>query len=209
MPTLLTDLEQQRVGDAMEAAEEERRRWARTLHDDTLQALGALHMLLAAARRSRDPERLRAAVDEAVARIETGLKAPAPTADFLILAARTYGAARQPQKAEELLKRAIEVAPGRMGAYEVLGQFYVGQQRLDEAGKQYQQLVERNPTSVSANTMLGMIYEAQRHLSEAETQYQKVMALDPGAAVQHLLARTIGLLPPVVSRRQPRDDHRP
>ena len=70
MPTLLTDLEQQRVGDAMEAAEEERRRWARTLHDDTLQALGALRMLLAAGRRSRDPERLGAAVDEAVARIE-------------------------------------------------------------------------------------------------------------------------------------------
>ena len=70
MPALLTDLEQQRVGNAMQAAEEERRRWARTLHDDTLQALGALHMLLAAARRSNHPERLRAAVDEAVGRIE-------------------------------------------------------------------------------------------------------------------------------------------
>jgi signal transduction histidine kinase len=70
VPALLTDLEQQRVGDAMQAAEEERRRWARTLHDDTLQALGALHMLLAAARRSSDPDRLRAAVDEAIGRIE-------------------------------------------------------------------------------------------------------------------------------------------
>jgi signal transduction histidine kinase len=70
VPALLTDLEQQRVGHAMQAAEEERRRWARTLHDDTLQALGALHMLLAAARRSNHPERLPAAVDEAVSRIE-------------------------------------------------------------------------------------------------------------------------------------------
>ncbi len=70
MPALLTDLEQRRVGDAMQAAEEERRRWARTLHDDTLQGLGALHMLLAAARRSGHPERLRAAVDEAVGHIE-------------------------------------------------------------------------------------------------------------------------------------------
>ena len=69
MPALVTDLEQQR-GDAMHAAEEERRRWARTLHDDTLQGLGALHMLLAAARRSGHPERLRAAVDEAVDRID-------------------------------------------------------------------------------------------------------------------------------------------
>ena len=69
MPALATDLEQQR-GDAMRAAEEERRRWARTLHDDTLQGLGALRLLLAAARRSGHPERLRAAVDEAVDRID-------------------------------------------------------------------------------------------------------------------------------------------
>ena len=54
----------------MQAAEQERRRWARTLHDDTLQPLGALHMLLAAARRSSHPERLRTAVDEAIGRIE-------------------------------------------------------------------------------------------------------------------------------------------
>ena len=75
MPELPTDPgaatgEQQRVRDAMQAAEEERRRWARTLHDDTLQELGALLMLLAAARRSRHPEGLSAAVDEAVGRIE-------------------------------------------------------------------------------------------------------------------------------------------
>jgi signal transduction histidine kinase len=63
-------VEEQRLRDAMRAAEEERRRWARELHDDTLQALGGLRMMLAAARRSRDPVDLRSAVDEAVVRIE-------------------------------------------------------------------------------------------------------------------------------------------
>ena len=63
-------VEEQRLRDAMRAGEEERRRWARELHDETLQGLGGLRMLLAAARRSSDPERLRAAVDEAVGRIE-------------------------------------------------------------------------------------------------------------------------------------------
>jgi signal transduction histidine kinase len=63
-------VEEQRVRDAMRAAEEERRRWARELHDDTLQGLGGLRMLLMGATRSRDPERLRGAVGEAVARIE-------------------------------------------------------------------------------------------------------------------------------------------
>jgi signal transduction histidine kinase len=63
-------VEEQRLRDAMGAAEEERRRWARELHDETLQSLGGLRMLLSAARRGRDGEQLGAAVDEAVERIE-------------------------------------------------------------------------------------------------------------------------------------------
>jgi signal transduction histidine kinase len=55
-----------RLRRAIEAAEEERRRWARELHDETLQGLGALHLVLAHGRRSSDPVRLRAAVGEAL-----------------------------------------------------------------------------------------------------------------------------------------------
>lgn len=46
------------------AAEAERGRWARELHDETLQALGNLRLMLSGARRSADP----AALSEAVAR---------------------------------------------------------------------------------------------------------------------------------------------
>lgn len=63
-------VEEQRLRDAMRAAEEERRRWARELHDATLQGLGGLRMLLNAAARGSDPERLRAAVVEAIGRLE-------------------------------------------------------------------------------------------------------------------------------------------
>src|SRR5579884_3635934 len=48
------------------AREDERRRFARELHDDTLQALGALRVQLSSARRSDDVETLRAALDGAV-----------------------------------------------------------------------------------------------------------------------------------------------
>ncbi len=51
------------------AAEEERRRLARELHDETLQALGALRVLLTSARRSADVESLHAALDRAVAQL--------------------------------------------------------------------------------------------------------------------------------------------
>ena len=63
-------VEEQRLRDAMQAAEEERTRWARELHDETLQSLGALRLLLVSGRRSADPQRLRRSVDEAVERLE-------------------------------------------------------------------------------------------------------------------------------------------
>ena len=50
---------------SIRAAEEERGRWARELHDQTLQELGALRMLLSSARRA-SPERLAETVDDAV-----------------------------------------------------------------------------------------------------------------------------------------------
>jgi signal transduction histidine kinase len=54
---------------SLDAAERERRRWARELHDDTLQALGALRVLLASARRTADVELLHAALDRALAQL--------------------------------------------------------------------------------------------------------------------------------------------
>jgi signal transduction histidine kinase len=63
-------VEEQRLHDALDAAENERKRWARELHDDTLQGLGGLRMLLVAASRIDDPARLRVTVRDALGRIE-------------------------------------------------------------------------------------------------------------------------------------------
>ncbi|MEA2300311.1 MAG: hypothetical protein QOE44_846 [Solirubrobacteraceae bacterium] len=52
------------------ATDAERGRWARELHDETLQGLGALRLLLAGARRRGDAEQTGLAVDEAIERIE-------------------------------------------------------------------------------------------------------------------------------------------
>ena len=58
---------------AIEASEAERGRWARELHDETLQQLAGLRMLLAGARRSGDRERVDAAIETALERLTTGI----------------------------------------------------------------------------------------------------------------------------------------
>ncbi len=55
------EIERLRFG--MEARERERTRWAREIHDETVQGLGALRMKLATARDQSDQETLREAVD--------------------------------------------------------------------------------------------------------------------------------------------------
>jgi signal transduction histidine kinase len=56
----------ERARQRVAAAEAERGRWARELHDETLQALGNLRLMLATGRRSGDPTVLADAVDRAL-----------------------------------------------------------------------------------------------------------------------------------------------
>jgi signal transduction histidine kinase len=60
---------------SIEAQEQERRRWARELHDDTLQELAALKLLLGSLRRLEGPEARAAALDEATERVTAAIGA--------------------------------------------------------------------------------------------------------------------------------------
>ena len=55
------------------ASEAERRRWARELHDETLQELAGVRVLLSVARRSGDPARWRVAIDDTIELIGGGI----------------------------------------------------------------------------------------------------------------------------------------
>ncbi len=59
-------VERERLRRSLKAAEAERSRWARELHDDTLQGLGVLRVLLSNARRSEDVSALHGTLDGAV-----------------------------------------------------------------------------------------------------------------------------------------------
>jgi signal transduction histidine kinase len=58
---------------SLTASEEERRRWARELHDETLQEMAGLKVLLSGARRSDDVAMTRAAMDQSLEIISNGI----------------------------------------------------------------------------------------------------------------------------------------
>ena len=63
-----------RLRSSIAAAEAERARWARKLHDETLQILGGLRVLLSGTLRQADPSRSEAAIREAVQETERGIE---------------------------------------------------------------------------------------------------------------------------------------
>src|SRR5215218_8870848 len=67
-------VEADRLRKSLEAAEAERRRWARELHDETLQALGGLKVLLSSASRLDDAAAMREAMDQAVGHVASEIE---------------------------------------------------------------------------------------------------------------------------------------
>jgi signal transduction histidine kinase len=68
--TLAQSVQADRLRSSLAAADAERRRWARELHDETLQSLGGLRVLLSSALRRDDPQRAQEAMRTAVVQIE-------------------------------------------------------------------------------------------------------------------------------------------
>lgn len=66
-------LESERLELSIAASERERGRWARELHDETLQELGALKVMQQAALNSQDPDRMRTALEGASERVERAI----------------------------------------------------------------------------------------------------------------------------------------
>ena len=67
---LAQSVQADRLRSTLAAADAERRRWARELHDETLQGLGGLRLLLASALRQDDPARSQEAMRKGVEQIE-------------------------------------------------------------------------------------------------------------------------------------------
>jgi len=106
---------------SLEASELERSRWARELHDETLQQLGALRLSLSGAWRSGDRARIDTAIVEAIEHLKTGIGdlrslitdlRPAALDEFGIQAALETLVARVAQQSDLGIELEFDLANG-------------------------------------------------------------------------------------------------
>jgi serine/threonine protein kinase len=88
-------------------------------------------------------------------------------------------AEEQPDKAKELLLRAVELDPGSAQANYQLGLVYVKLNDFDNAKKTYQIVAELNPTSADAFFNLGYVHAVTKNYPKAEEMYKRVVELAP------------------------------
>jgi tetratricopeptide (TPR) repeat protein len=120
---------------------------------------------------------------DARSRVDARLAKTPNQPEVLVLAARTYATLGDPERAEQFLLKAIEVAPENLQAYGLLGQLYLGQNKLDQARERFSDLATRQPKPVGAETMVGMILQMQGKAAEAQKQYEKVLTMDARSPV--------------------------
>jgi Tfp pilus assembly protein PilF len=70
-----------------------------------------------------------------------------------------------------------------MQAFELLGQMYIREGRLDAARDQFETLASRDPRSLGPPTMIAMLLEAQQRRADAIRAYEAVLAEHPAAGV--------------------------
>jgi putative PEP-CTERM system TPR-repeat lipoprotein len=122
-------------------------------------------------------------VPAAVSRIETRLAANPKSAPLQFVAAETYAAARQTDRAEKALRDGIALDPNNMQAYFMLGQLLASEQRLEQALAEFEIVAARQPNQSGAPTMAGIILEMLGREEEARKRYEATVAAFPRAAV--------------------------
>lgn len=84
--------------------------------------------------------------------------------------------------AELSFRRAIELDPTDLGAYQSLASLMAQAGRLDETIKTYEKALESQPNSAPVNMTLGSLYESTGDNAKAMQFYEKAISIDPNLA---------------------------
>lgn len=84
-----------------------------------------------------------------------------------------------PEKAEGLLLKAVEVNPAGVKSHSKLGILYVQEKKYEDAIQQYKTVSQLDPERTDAFFNLGYLYAVKKKYPDAEKMYQKVVELKP------------------------------
>lgn len=118
----------------------------------------------------------------AISRVQARL-ASKPAAELHVLIARVYAANSQLDLAEGHLRRAIELKPTLLPAYQTLGHLYVRQGKMEQARREFDTLAAQHTDPVAPLTMAGMILQSQGKEHDARKRYAEALARNPRAWV--------------------------
>jgi tetratricopeptide (TPR) repeat protein len=119
----------------------------------------------------------------AIERVGARVTASPDDAAGWFLAAKAYAMVGDSAQSEKALRRTIELDPGRVQAFAMLGDLRAMSGKLDDALHQFQLWAEHDPKSVAAHTMVGLTLERLNRTQEARQVYEGVLAMDRHAAI--------------------------
>jgi len=122
---------------------------------------------------------VRAALDRLSAHLA---KSPSDAAAWF-LAGKAYVLTGDATQAERALLRTIQLDPGRVQAFALLGDLHAAHGKLDVALQQFQGWAAREPKSVAAHTMVGLTLERMNRIDEAKQVYERLLAMDRHASI--------------------------
>ncbi len=104
--------------------------------------------------------------------------------------AMCYQQLSETSRAEEMLKKAIQLKPGYWANYNKLGVFYYLQTKYAEAAEQFRQVVRNTPDNIQGYNNLGGIYVLLENNTQAIQQFERSLSIKPN----DLAYRNLGTL---------------
>lgn len=121
--------------------------------------------------------------DKAEAFLNAALKANPKNAEALILLGTVALAKKEPEKAAARFEDAIKQQPDSIIGYKALAEFYLRQQRLDDALKTVQAGLQRQPKNFDLRLVLGGLLETKGDYDGAITEFDSLFKEQPNSLI--------------------------
>lgn len=121
--------------------------------------------------------------DKAEAFLNAALKANPRNAEALILLGTVAFAKKEPEKAAARFEDAIKQQPDSIIGYKALAEFYLRQQKLDDALKTIQAGLQRQPKNFDLRLVLGGLLETKGDYDGAITEFDSLFKEQPNSLI--------------------------